>query len=65
MNDWEKGFICGFTLAVVIDIRNYGIRTETKELWRCNYNSIARLRKAGVPEEDIELLKKHWKELNN
>jgi hypothetical protein len=65
LDDWNKGFICGFVAAVVIDIRNHGMRTEVVDLWRCNKLTIQKMRAAGVDEGDIEVLKEHWSELNN
>lgn len=64
LTEWEKGFIQGYTCAVATDIRNYGMRVEVRELWACNRHSIAKLREAGVDEQDIEILKRYWKELN-
>lgn len=63
--DWDKGFIQGYTCAVATDIKNYGMRTETKDLWGCNKHSMEELIEAGVDEYDLEILKEHWEELNH
>lgn len=64
LTEWTKGFYCGFMAAICINIRNYGMSTEVREMWQCCTMSIKKMKNAGVDEYDIKLLKQHWKELN-
>ncbi len=69
MTEYEKGFLCGYTCALTNHMRDNnvdrnGVDENMRSMWVANRHSIANLKKAGVDNQDIAILKKHWKALN-
>lgn len=58
-NDFSKGFAC----AVVQIIETHGEQTIAEDVFRCNFMSIETMKKIGVDEHDIEILKPIVKEI--
>lgn len=59
----EKQWLSGFYCACAITVKNHGCTTEIEDTLRCSFNSVAQMRKLGIDEFDIEILKPVIKEI--
>jgi len=59
---WTQGYVCA--VATLINL-NGGVDTTTKELFHAGIGStsLSQLKRQGVDESDLAVLKKFWKEL--
>lgn len=55
-------WVQGFMAACAITLRNHGETTMVTDTFRCNYMTVTQMRKAGVDEYDIEILRPVIKE---
>jgi hypothetical protein len=61
-NKWTQGYIC----AVCCMIQLYGlVQTQTREMFIAGVgkSSLKELENMGIDKNDLEILKKHWKQL--
>lgn len=63
MTDFEKHFSQGYACAVANLIRMYDQPTIAQEVFSANFCSIKEMRKMGIDESDIEVLKPIVKEI--
>lgn len=57
LSEWDKGAMQGYMAALSGIIAGHGIDTTIEEAYECNYCTIAELRRYGVDEYDINLLR--------
>ena len=57
INMWEKIFTIGYCCACANMIKDSGISTEVEDCFAANFVDIETMKKIGVDENDIELLK--------
>lgn len=63
MDKWTQGYVC----AICCMIQLHGqVETQIKEAFKAGLGniSIKGLEQCGVDGHDLDLIKKHWKELN-
>ena len=66
-NVFKKEFSQGYACALTAIISIYGIDRSVIESWRANFGSsqtVASLKRLGIDEHDIEIIKPHLKEIN-
>ena len=63
ITEWHKGFSAGFAAACAITLRNHGEDSIVEDTFRCNFMDEAKMRRHGVDEFDIEILKPVIKEI--
>jgi hypothetical protein len=51
-DDFSRGFIC----ACAVTMRNHECDSIIEDTLKCNYMSVAQMKKIGVDEYDIEIL---------
>ncbi len=60
---WDLGFSAGFAAACAITQMNHGCDTIVEDTLRCNFMDEAEMRRRGVDDYDIEILKPIIKEI--
>jgi hypothetical protein len=60
----KKAWCRGFAAACAITFINHRCDTIVEDTFRCNYMSVAYMRKIGVDEGDIKILTPIVKEIN-
>jgi len=64
LKEWDKGFSQGFAAACAITLKNHGCDTIVEDTFICNFMNVAEMKRRGVSEYDIEILKPIVKEIN-
>jgi hypothetical protein len=61
---WTQGYICAVVALIQL---NGEVDTRTKELYKSGVGNVSlkTLETIGVDGFDLEILKKHWKDLHN
>ncbi len=61
---WIQGYVCAVCVMITLD---QIVQTTTREMYRsgCGKTTIEELKRKGVDTHDLEILTKHWKELNS
>lgn len=60
---WTQGYICAVCCLINLDGQ---VETQTREMFVAGVGNqtLKSLESAGVDEQDLKTLKKHWKELH-
>jgi hypothetical protein len=64
LTDWDKAWMQGFAAACAITLQNHGCDTIVEDTFKCNFMSVAKMKRVGVDNMDIEVLKPIVKEIN-
>jgi hypothetical protein len=64
LSEEMKAWYRGFAAACAITLKNHGCYTEIEDTFKCSFMSVAEMKKIGVDNFDIELLKPIVKEIN-
>lgn len=59
---WTQGYVCAVCTLIQLDGQ---VETGTREMYSAGVgkDSLKQLKAKGVDSHDLEVLKKHWKEL--
>lgn len=63
MKESEDKWMQGFACACAITMENHDCETIVRNTYECNFMTICELKKAGVDEHDIKILKPIIKEI--
>lgn len=63
LSKWDLGFSAGFAAACAITQKNHGCDTIVEDTFMCNFMDEAAMRRRGIDEYDIEILKPIIKEI--
>lgn len=61
---WDKAWSQGFAAACAITLQNHGCDSIVEDTLVCNFMDEAAMKRRGVDEHDIEILKPIIKEIN-
>lgn len=63
LSKWDKGFSAGFAAACAIILSQHGEDSIVEDCFKCNFMDEATMRRHGVDEFDIQILKPIIKEI--